>query len=189
MSNRSGVGWRSVGRTTKRSVSVVARVLLAFAVTSNPFSSVRHSRRAVSCSFSRLPPPTFSVSLALRALRERESQSIASVGTEASLTLCPFSLSLSLSLSLSIHLFLSFFSSSFYVLSLPFRSLLSINSSLSPFLFSFFLAMRRASDGTRSLSIHIRRILRLFSILFVGSSRFPSRVIFPSNCSKSNDPA
>lgn len=187
MSNRSGVGWRSVGRTTKRSVSVVARVLLAFAVTSNPFSSVRHSRRAVSCSFSRLPPPTFSVSLALRALRERESQSVASVGTEASLTPCPFSLSLSLSL--SIHLFLSFFSSSFYVLSLPFRSLLSINSSLSPFLFSFFLAMRRASDGTRSLSIHIRRILRLFSILFVGSSRFPSRVIFPPNSNKSNDPA
>lgn len=187
MSNRSGVGWRSVGRTTKRSVSVVARVLLAFAVTSNPFSSVRHSRRAVSCSFSRLPPPTFSVSLALRALRERESQSVASVGTEASLTPCPFSLSLFLSL--SIHLFLSFFSSFFYVLSLPFRSLLSINSSLSPFLFSFFLAMRRASDGTRSLSIHIRRILRLFSILFVGSSRFPSRAIFPPNCNKSNDPA
>ena len=104
MSNRSGVGWRSVGRTTKRSVSVVARVLLAFAVTSNPFSSVRHSRRAVSCSFSRLPPPTFSVSLALRALRERESQSVASVGTEASLTPCPFSLSLPPSL----YLFISF---------------------------------------------------------------------------------
>lgn len=175
------VGPRNEACRSSREFSSRSRLLpihsLLFVILDEPFL-------ALSLAFH---PPTFSVSLALRALRERESQSVASVGTEASLTPCPFSLSLSLSL--SIHLFLSFFSSSFYVLSLPLRSLLSINSSLSPFLFSFFLAMRRASDGTRSLSIHIRRILRLFSILFVGSSRFPSRIIFPSNCSKSNDPA